>query len=273
MDQASQQTIDSFATYLREAVADAPLVTDPGPHMVIADLLPVEIYAHLLDTMPPPEVFDVADKVKANFDPSRTANAPARSREAWSWFHTDIVAGLLTPILLEAFRPSLAVAYQALFGPPFADAALNLAHHAFQGRLMLRRPGYRLRPHRDKKIATLTGLIYFARSGDSREYGTELYRILDDQHAPFRKTYYPEAHGGRAEFVRTVPFVGNAALVFMNVPGMAHGASIPPDAPQSERYAYQFYVGPLKSELMQLVRRLPPEQAATWNAKISDDEY
>ena len=273
MDQAIPQTVDSISTYLRKAIADTTLVTDPGPHMVVADLLPAEMYALLLDTMPPPEAFDVADKTKANFDPSRTVNVPARSRAAWSRFHEDVIAGLLTPILFEAFRPCLAVAYQNLFGPPVADAALGLPHQAFQGRLMLRRPGYRLKPHRDKKRASLTGLIYFARPGDSPEYGTELYRIVDDLQAPVMKTYYPEDHGARAELVRTVPFVGNTALIFMNVPGMAHGARIPRDAPQPERYAYQFYIGPPKSELVALVRRLPQERAASWNVKISDDEY
>ena len=119
----------------------------------------------------------------------------------------------------------------------------------------------------------MTGLVYFARPGDSREYGTELYRIFDDQQAPVMKTYYPEAHGGRAELVRTVPFVGNTALIFMNVPGMAHGAGIPRDALQPERYAYQFYIGPPKSDLVSLVRQLPQEQAAAWNARLSDDEY
>ena len=75
------------------------------------------------------------------------------------------------------------------------------------------------------------------------------------------------------ELVRTVPFVGNTALIFMNVPGMAHGAGIPRDALQLERYAYQFYIGPPKSDLVSLVRQLPQEQAAAWNAKLSDDEY
>ena len=273
VDQAGRQTLESIASHLREAVARATLVTDPGPYMVIADLLPSEIYTELLDTMPPPEAFDVADKTKANFDPSITEGAPARSREAWSRFHTDVVNGVLTPILLDAFRPCMAVAYQTHFGPPLAEAALSLPHHAFQGRLMLRRPGYRLKPHRDKKRASMTGLVYFARPGDSREYGTDLYRIFDDQQAPVMKTYYPEAHGGRAELVRTVPFVGNTALIFMNVPGMAHGAGIPRDALQPERYAYQFYIGPPKSDLVSLVRQLPQEQAAAWNAKLSDDEY
>jgi hypothetical protein len=269
MNQACWRNLESITTHLREAVADASLVKDPGPHMVIESLLPSDIYTDLLETMPPPEAFEVADKTKANFDPSTNASGP----EPWLRFHTEIVAGLLTPILVEVFRPCLAVAYKAHLGLPLADAALDLTHHAFQGRLMLRRPGYRLKPHRDKKRASLTGLIYFARPGDSREYGTELYRVTDDQQAPVMKTYYPEAHGGHAELVRTVPFIGNTALIFMNVPGMAHGAGIPRDAPQPERYAYQFYIGPPKSAFAPLVRQLPPEQAAAWNVKTSDDEY
>ena len=44
------------------------------------------------------------------------------------------------------------------------------------------------------------------------------------------KTFYPESLGASARHVRSVPFVGNAALIFMNAPGMAHGASIPRDA-------------------------------------------
>jgi len=265
------QNPDALALHLHRAVATATLVTEPGPHMVIADLLPMETYRQLLDTMPPPEAFEVADRVKANFDPLRTTNGPERSREAWSAFHNDIVDALLKPLLLESFHPFLEASYRALFGPELGDEALALRHHALSGRLMLRRPGYRLKPHRDMKIAALTGLIYLARPGDSQEYGTELYRVENDRQAPFMKTYYPEAHGARTELVRTVPSVANSALVFMNVPGMAHGAGIPPDAQQSERYAYQFYVGPTKSKVARLVRRLPPEQAADWSDLTDPD--
>lgn len=262
---------DALALHLRKATAAATLLTHPGPHMVIADLLPVDVYTQLLDAMPPPEDFEVADRVKANFDPLRATNGPVRSREAWSAFHTDIVDGLLKPLLLESFHPFLEASYRALFGPELGEEALAFRHHALSGRLMLRRPGYKLKPHRDMKIAALTGLIYFARPGDSQEYGTELYRVDNDRQAPFMKTYYPEAHGARAELVRTVPSVANSALVFMNVPGMAHGAGIPPDSQQSERYAYQFYVGPTKSKVARLVRRLPPEQAAAWS-DLSDPD-
>jgi hypothetical protein len=265
--------MNSLEAHLRQAVANAVVVTDPGPHVVIPNLLPAEIYARLLDTIPPPETFDVADRVKSNFDPEKTMTAPALSRETWSWFHEDVVSKQLAPLLTDAFRSHLGDAYEGLFGPDFREAALNITHRAFQGRLMLRRPGYRLKPHRDKKSALLTGLVYLARPGDSAEYGTELFRVLDDRPADIKKTYYPEDHGARAELVRSVPFVGNSALVFMNVPGMAHGAGIPHDALQSERYAYQFYVGPLKRDVRQLIRQLSPDHAAQWKSEAPDDDY
>jgi hypothetical protein len=262
---------ESHVVHLRRAVAAATLATDPGPHMVIADLLPADIYALLFDTMPPEEGFDIADSVKANFDPDRTTIAPERSRQTWMWFQRDVIDGVLTPLLVARFQPHLATAYRDLFGPDLAEDAVRLPKHAFRGRLMLRRPGYRLKPHRDMRIAALTGLIYFARPGDSADYGTDLYRIDHDRQATTMKTFYPESCGGRAEHARSVPFVGNAALVFMNAPGMAHGASIPRDATQATRYAYQFYIGPPKDDFGRLIRRLPVSQQAEVGAAAAPE--
>lgn len=267
---------DSHITHLRNAVAAATLATDPGPHMVIHDVLPADIYALLFETMPPPEGFDIADKVKANFDPDRTTIAPERSRQTWMWFQRDVIDGVLTPVLLDRFQPHLVSAYRALFGADLAEEGMRLPQHAFRGRLMLRRPGYRLTPHRDMRIAALTGLIYFARPGDSADYGTDLYRIENDQQAPTMKTFYPESCGARAELVRSVPFVGNAALIFLNALGMAHGASIPRDATQATRYAYQFYIGPPKHDFARLVRQIPADQQAAFGGGViaeGDDGY
>ena len=111
-----------------------------GPHMVIPDVLPADMYALLFDTMPPPEGFDIADSVKANFDPDRTTIAPERSRQTWMWFQRDVVDGVLTPLLLDRFQPHLVAAYRDLFGADLVEEALRLPKHAFRGRLMLRRP-------------------------------------------------------------------------------------------------------------------------------------
>jgi hypothetical protein len=258
--------VESHVAHLRDAVAAATLETDPGAYMVIQDVLPPDMYALLVDTMPPPDGFDIADSVKANFDPERTTIAPERSRETWRWFQREVVDGVLTPLLLARFHPHLVGAYRDLFGADLVEDALRLPKHAFRGRLMLRRPGYRLKPHRDMRIAALTGLIYFARPGDSAQYGTDLYRIDNDQQAPTMKTFYPESCGAIAEHVRAVPFVGNSALIFMNAPGMAHGASIPRDATQATRYAYQFYIGPPKDDYSRLIRRMTPAQQTACGA-------
>ena len=263
--------VESHVAHLRDAVAAATLETDPGAYMVIQDLLPPDMYALLLDTMPPPDGFDIADSVKANFDPERTTIAPERSRETWLWFQRDVVDGVLTPLLLDRFHVHLVDAYRDLFGAGLVEDALRLPKHAFRGRLMLRRPGYRLKPHRDMRIAALTGLIYFARPGDSAQYGTDLYQIDNDQQAPTMKTFYPESCGAIARHVRAVPFVGNAALIFMNAPGMAHGASIPRDATQATRYAYQFYIGPPKDDYGRLIRRMTPDQQAACGAAAATE--
>lgn len=263
--------VEAHLAHLREAVAAAALETSPGAHMVIRGLLPPDIYSLLLDTMPPPEGFDVADSVKANFDPEKSMIAPQRSRDTWLWFQRDVVDGVLTPMLLRRFQPHLDEAYRDLFGPALLEDAIRLPKHAFRGRLMLRRPGYRLKPHRDMRIAALTGLVYFARPGDSAQYGTDLYRVDQDLQAPTMKTFYPESCGASAELVRSVPFVGNSALIFLNAPGMAHGASIPRDATQATRYAYQFYIGPPKDEYGRLIRRMTPAQQAACGAAAAAD--
>jgi hypothetical protein len=256
--------ITAIDRHVRQAVLAAPLQTEPGAHMLLADVLPQELYSWLLETMPPPEGFDYADEFKQNFDPSTSTIAPEASRRAWGWFERDVVGPLVAPVIVQQFRPAIEAWYRRLFGPDLADDALALPQGAFRSRLMLRRPGYRLKPHRDTQIATITGLIYFARPGDNRDFGTELYRVEEDRLAPSMRTFYPEKHGGRATLVKSVPFVGNSALFFLNTAGMAHGAHIPRESSQAERYAYQFYIGPAEPELGEVVRKMPPEQRAHW---------
>lgn len=252
-----------IAAHVRSAVDAAALDVAPGAHAVIDDLLPADLYATLLSTMPPEDGFDRADRFKSNFDPFSTTIAPARSVDTWQAFETGVIGGLLGPLLVAKFRSALDVMYANLFGPLAADACA-LDQHASRGRLMLRRPGYRLTPHRDNKAIAITGLIYFARPGDSEDYGTSLYRVEHDQEAPSSKTFYPEEFGATTTLARAVPFKANSALVFANAAGMAHGAAIPREATQLQRYAYQFYIGPLKRDLSALLARLPESSRVRW---------
>lgn len=256
--------IAAIDRHIRQSVLTAPVQTEPAAHMAVADVLPPELYSLLLETMPPPDGFDYADEFKQNFDPSTSAIAPEPSRSVWSWFERDVVGDLVAPAIVERFQPSIEAWYRRLFGPTLADEALALRQSAFRSRLMLRRPGYRLKPHRDTQISTITGLIYFARPGDDRDFGTELYRVEQDRLAPSMRTFYPEKYGARCTLVKSVPFVANSALFFLNAAGMAHGANIPRESSQAERYAYQFYIGPAEPDLGDLVVKMPAGQREHW---------
>jgi hypothetical protein len=143
-------------------------------------------------------------------------------------------------------------------------ASLDLALHPSDGRIMLRRPGYVIAPHRDPKWGFVTGLVYLARDGNSETYGTNLYRVAQDEEAPTDKPFYVNER--KCELVKMVPYRANTMLAFLNSAG-AHGASIPADAKPAtlERYVYQFRLGPDTPTIKRLLAMMPAEQRALWS--------
>ena len=131
--------------------------------------------------------------------------------------------------------------------------------HPLMSRIMRRRPGYEIKPHRDPRWAFLTCILYLTQREDPQVYGTQLCRLQQEQeatsHAPF---WVPEDN---VEVVREVPGRPNSAVVFLNSTG-AHRASIPSDAPpETDRYIYQMQLGPEPAVRAALNARLPAEHA------------
>jgi hypothetical protein len=176
---------------------------------------------------------------------------------------------MIRPAVLERFSVPLQRHYDSIFGPGFRERASSLPQVASGGRLMLRRPGYHLNPHRDPKHSMLTCLLYLAHPGDSETFGTQIFAVTDDSDANYKQTYYPEQNGRTCELAKVVPFKANTMLVFLNSRG-AHGATIPPDAAATTlRYTYQFYVAPEKDQLAALIRDLPTDRRRMWQNKAS----
>jgi hypothetical protein len=255
-----------IAAHVSGAVERAELRTDPFEHIVVEDLLPQPAYDLLLEAIPPEPFFDDHDPIKRNL-PFPVAFAPALTTRVWNFADAVIAARMVKPAILEKFHAPLQEHFDTVFGPDFRARANALPHLAGGGRLMLRRAGYHLDPHRDPKRSMLTCLLYLARAGDDVAHGTQLFKVLDDREASYKQTYYPEADGRRCELVTVVPFRPNSMLVFLNSRG-AHGATIPADAdPGLERYSYQFYVSPEQAALGALIRELPPERRVMWQNK------
>jgi hypothetical protein len=253
-------------THVRERIEAAPFPRDPFPHIVVEDLLPKDVYKLALEAIPHEVFFGTRDRVKQNlrvpFD-----FAPTLATRVWQFLDERVFRDAIRPAALEKFRSEVAAYYESLFGAELAGEAAALPQSVSGGRLMLRRPGYHLAPHRDPKRTVLTCLIYLARSKDNEAYGTRVFRVHGDREAGYTQTFYPEEEGCRCELVKTVPFRANSALVFLNSRG-AHGAEIPADAPPDvQRVSFQFYIGPDAEAFDALLRRLPQERQAMWAAK------
>jgi hypothetical protein len=249
-----------IAAHVSRAVAAAPLHADPFPHVVIDDWLPADVYRTVVSAVPAAVFFADRENRRQQL-PVPFPLAPAFSQAVWRFVAQEIVGRVLSDALNEKFRAEVR-RYIATFCPGFADdAPLDL--HASDGRVLLRRPGYVIDPHRDPKWGFVTGLIYLARDGDNEAYGTSLYRVRGEVEAPNAKPFYVPPD--RCELVKAVPFKPNTLLAFLNSAG-AHGASIPADAQPAnlERYVYQFRLGPDARRIKQLLALMPEERRPLW---------
>ena len=248
---------------VRSAIATATMRADPFHHIVVEQLLPARVYDLLLQALPPSVFFSEHDPVKQDL-PLPLTFGPSLATAVWNFVDDALARQIIQPAVLDKFHEPLQQHYETIFGAEFVERANQMPHLPSGGRLMLRRPGYHLEPHRDPKRSLLTCLLYLARPGDSDTHGTQLFHVADDDDAPFKQTYYPRDHGRPCELAGVVPFRPNTMLVFLNSRG-AHGATIPADAPrETERYTYQFYVAPENAALGALIRELPPERRTMW---------
>jgi hypothetical protein len=249
---------DRIAAHINAAFERTPLELDPYPHIVIQNWLPDDVYDRVVAATPA-SIFFARDRDEHWAVPSGIA--PLYSRQVWAFVANTIVGQLVHEALNRKFQDAICRYVRGLV--PSLPRDIDLTLHPSDGRIMLRRPGYHLAPHRDPKWGFVTGIVYLAREADNEAHGTQIYRVRDDAEAPTSRVYYPEPE--KCELVKDVPFRANTMLAFLNSEG-AHGASIPADAqpPNLERYIYQFRLGPTGKVIKRLTDLMPPEQAAMW---------
>src|SRR5437868_10790337 len=165
------------ARHAVNAITPAVLELQPGPHVVIDNILPQATYDQLIAALPPPEFLTGGgNQTKLDWRVFSDAIMPTATRVIWESFEEQIVTHVLMPALVELFAPVLEAHYVQVLGADFAAEAARLPKRA-NGRIMLRRPGFRQGAHVDPKRSAITGILYLARPGDNPEYGTQLYSV------------------------------------------------------------------------------------------------
>ncbi len=265
----------AIEAHVHAAVAAAPVLTDPFPHIVIEPLLPPDAFGVLLDAVPPEEFFEGEKHLDLRGLGLATTIVPQLSRVIWRSLRHDVVGRVLGPALAERFRPFARDFLRISLGEEFVDEALSLRLHPHGLRLMLRRPGWNLPPHLDPRDQFISTLLYLARPGEPETYGTQLFRVHRENFvAGWANTYYPEEEGLRCELAKTMPYRGNLCVSFLNLGGGAHGAALPPDAQPADlrRLVFQFYMGPDREELEALVDRLPADRQIAWKRRVKNKD-
>lgn len=252
---------DRVIARVRAAVDGTTLELDPFPHIVVDNLLPDDVYAELVSSMPDVVFFKRENMSRQEMQVPFTF-APAYSQAVWDFFYEQVIERALLPALVAKFEPALD-AFVAHYWPgltQWADAGIDM--QVTNSRLLLRRPGYEIKPHRDPRWAFFTSLIYLQKPGAMHQYGTQLYRMKQEREAthtsPFRVGY------DECELVKDVPAGRNRVLTFLNSTGV-HAASVPAHAPPDlQRYVYQVQMGPAPDSRQRLAEALRPEVRPAW---------
>lgn len=256
--------------HVETVVAAAALESDPCPHIVCEPLLPDDAYDELLAAIPPPLFFEhLARKhqdLKVPF-----VFAPRHSREVWQAFLTIVVANGLIPALTAKFQDGLEALMRAHWPAVDSLDGAGVTLHPIASRVMRRRPGYEIKPHRDPRWAFLTCILYLTQRDDHQLHGTQLCRWRNDRESPSPSPFWVAED--EVEVVRDVPGRPNSAVIFLNSTGV-HQASIPADAPpETDRYIYQLQLGPERSVRESLIERLPAEESQRWTMKNADKTF
>ena len=270
LDRYESKLTDTLArqgssSHVVRAVANAELHRDPFPYAVIDNVLPDDLYTCLLRGLPPLELF--ADRptnkqqLKVPFE-----LAPTYSRRVWRYLTSALIPDNAVPAVIAKFRDPLDD-WLRLNWPSVPPDAVTF--QSSDGRIILRRRGYRIPPHRDPKWGFLTCILYLARTEDSPSWGTQIYRVEGDEEARGAAPHWIDPT--QCHQVGEVAFTPNRMFVFLNSVG-AHGAHIPADAePETlERYIFQFRIAPTVESMRLLKSTLPEERVALWAGKAAD---
>lgn len=251
---------DRVQRHAAAAVERARLEMEPAAHIVIEDLLPDDVADELVNAVPA-SLFFPSQNLKRQEMAVPFFFAPEYNRVVWGFFRRVLQEGIL-PVVVEKFRPALD-AFMRKNWPrlgSFVESGVTLG--VANSRIMLRRPGYRIKPHRDPRWAFLTCLVYLQKRSDPHAHGTQFYRLREERDPTHHSPLWLD--DDEVVLVKDVPARRNSAVVFLNSTG-AHGAFIPPDAPaDTERFIYQVQFGPDESTKQMLIDELDGAARSSW---------
>ncbi len=192
MDQSLELTtgrrdlaIARLRDFVVAAVDAAPAYETPFYHLVLNDVFPPDVYAAMLEQMPPVTDYrpmhgrskglDLADgthtRVKIDLFPEYIRHLKPEQRAVW----TLVGRALCSAAVRDAFARRLAPMLARRFGPDYAKVGM------FPVPVLTRDiPGYLITPHTDTRWKGITVQLYLPRDHSTTHIGTIFHRKLAD---------------------------------------------------------------------------------------------
>lgn len=247
---------------VRDKLESAELHAEPFPHLVIPDLLPEPFFQQLVETIPPLSAFSEKG-VRANLYLERYFDrAPETFRAAWGRLRDEILRGPMAEVLARRLESEIREQYAAVYSPEIAEEIMAGGLEIPDGRLMLRKPGYTLRPHTDPARFAVTCLLYFTRAGDDSSGALCLFTPERTPEVRHTSAYYPRTEEGiRADLTKVIPISKNLFVAFLNGFRSLHGVRVERREAAIPRLAFQAHILPTQD---------PRRSDAEWLARLGD---
>jgi hypothetical protein len=240
---------EAMQAEIRAKVEAAEIHRDPFPHVVVEDLLPEPFFRELAATIPPLEYFKQAKNGRKADLPVIATNktfleTPEDFRATWGRLRDDVVHDTVAPVLAERLRDDVHDKFADLFSTEIADEVMGSDLVSSAGRIMLRKPGYKLGPHTDSAMYAITCLLYFTEAEQEESGALCLFRPERSPTLKHVSTYYPdEEEGIEAEVAKVIPIRENLFVAFVNGRHALHGVRVDPGQPSDHfRMTYQAHI-------------------------------
>lgn len=261
---------------VRGRVESASVHEEPFPHLEIREVLPPGDFADLSAAIPPLEYFKAA-KSGTKFDldiqeeDEYFANAPEASQAAWLEARDGIFRDTVAPVLAHRLGEGIRRSYGHVFGDEVAGELIDSGFTSTRGRIMARKPGYKLRPHSDSAHFAVTCLLYFSSARDTDTGALSLYRPERTPELRHASTYYAEKEEGiDVEAVKSIEVGENVFVAFVNGPRSLHGFHV--DRKQADetfsRFVYQCHLVPRQFDLNEVFGRLDAPAQSRWERYV-----
>lgn len=249
---------------VNDRINDAIIEEAPFPHIVIDNFLSVDELEMFYSQLPQDSQFDW-NKVGLGYFGFWPGSASVKmlnqeQQQYFLEFQNRYFSNEAAGCILNKFKPYLNNLHRKLFG---SEQLIKLQDWNESGGIDIRIPGNKLPIHLDWPNRLFSVILYLDPGNNCKPgWGTRLYEVDQNSITDPLEVFSQRRKLSHDEMInwqyRTIDFVPNRLVVFMNTPWSFHGAIVPSVPGSGSRYCFLKGLNITKEQTEKLFG-LPPE--------------